>query len=290
MVPGTAAIIIPHYNDLVRLRGCLDLLVPQAATVPEVEIVVVDNCSTDDLDPVKTAFPAVRFISESELGAGPARNRGVAETTSEWLFFIDADCVPAADWLTRAMALAGSADIVGGRVDTFDETPGPKTGPEAFETVWAFHQKHYVENRGFSVTANLLTSRAVFQDVGPFINGLPEDIEWCRRARSKGYDLEYADDLAVAHPTRATWPAIRKKWLRLTSERHQLFGTSPSRRLAWAVRAVLVPAYAALQAPKAFRYPGLTLAERLKALGTLLRVTVMRVVWMLRQSLGLQAA
>lgn len=283
---GTAAVIIPHYNDTARLTRCLDRLVPQLAAHPGVEVVVCDNGSTEDMTAVRAAFPEVRFVAETEKGAGPARNRGVAETDAAHLFFIDADCVPAPGWLDRAVALAGTADIIGGRVDTFDETPAPKSPAEAYETVWAFHQKHYVENRGFSVTANLLTRRAIFLDVGPFMNGLPEDIEWCRRARGKGYRLVYADDLAVSHPTRADWPSLRRKFLRLTMERQRMFGTAPARRLAWALRAILVPGYALVQLPEAFRHPGLTPAERRRALAMLARVTGQRMAWMLAQSLG----
>ena len=53
-----------------------------------------------------------------------------------------------------------------------------------------------------------------------------------------------------------------------------------------ALQFVHVPGYAALQAPAAFRHPDMRLGERLAALGTLARVTGLRMVWMLRQALG----
>ena len=283
-----AAVIIPHYNDLERLGKCLDALAPQVAAVGDrAEVIVADNASPCDLGPVRSAYPWVRFVTETEKGAGPARNRGVAESAAPWLCFLDSDCVPGPDWLATALARAGSADVIGGRVDTFDETPHPRSAAEAFETVYAFHQKHYVENRGFSVTANMLTARSVFEDVGGFRNGYPEDIDWCRRARAKGYVLVYADDLAVAHPTRQDWPAMARKMRRLTAERLTLFGTGPKRRLLWAVRAFLVPGYALVQAPQALRHPGLSARERLSALAMLARITGLRMVWMWRQALGL---
>lgn len=283
-----AAIIIPHYDDLARLGKCLDALAPQVAAAGDaVEAVLADNASPCDLGPVRSAYPWLRVVTETEKGAGPARNRGVAESTASWLCFLDSDCIPEPDWLARALALAGSADVIGGRVDTFDETPPPRSAAEAFETVYAFHQKHYVENRGFSVTANMLTARAVFEDVGGFRNGYPEDIDWCRRARDKGYTLVYAEDLAVAHPTRQDWPAMARKMRRLTAERLMLFGTGPKRRLFWAARAFLVPAYALVQAPQALSHPGLQPRERLAALGMLARITGQRMVWMWRQALGL---
>lgn len=285
----TAAVIIPHYNDLERLGKCLDALAPQVAAAGDaVEVVIADNTSPIDMGPTIAAYPWARFVTEAEKGAGPARNCAVAESSAPWLFFIDADCIPEPDWLANGLALVtqGGADMWGGRVDTFDETPAPKSPTEAFETVFAFHQKHYVENRGFSVTANLIAARHVFETAGGFRNGVPEDIEWCRRARSHGFSLVYANDLAVAHPTRQNWPAMEKKMRRLTSERLGMFGTSPKHRLLWAVRAFLVPGYAAIQAPQALRYPGLSPRDRLGALGVLMRITGVRMVWMWRQALG----
>ncbi|MFW5899467.1 MAG: glycosyltransferase family 2 protein, partial [Jiangellaceae bacterium] len=96
----------------------------------------------------------------------------------------------------RALAGEGAPDAVGGRVEVFheDEGAGPSTGPrtvprtgaQAFEAVFAFENRAYVERKGFSVTANLVTRRAVFEDVGPFRPGLSEDLDWCARARARG--------------------------------------------------------------------------------------------------------
>ena len=88
---------------------------------------------------------------ETEKGAAVARNRGVAETTAPRLFFIDADCIPAPDWLAVGREVAVRADLIGGRVDVFDETPAPRSGAEAFETVFAFNFRKYIEVQGFSV-------------------------------------------------------------------------------------------------------------------------------------------
>ena len=124
------AVIIPHYNDLPRLERCLEALMLN--DIRDTEIVVVDNNSTVSLEGVRAAFPSVRFVTEPEKGAALARNRGVRETTAARLFFIDADCVPARDWLAVGRDIASRADLIGGRVDVFDETPPPRSGAEAF--------------------------------------------------------------------------------------------------------------------------------------------------------------
>lgn len=278
-----AAIIIPHYNDVTRLTRCLEALLPQLSD--RTELVVVDNASTDDLAGVKNSFPAARFVTEPLKGAAAARNRGVVETSAPLIFFIDADCVPEPDWVQNAFAVSDTGDLVGGAVTVFDETPSPRAGAEAFETVFAFNNQGYIENKGFSVTANLLTRRDVFEDVGPLDGSLSEDVEWCQRAVSKGYRLVYADALRVSHPSRSDWTALAKKWRRMTHEGFGVNGTDFKGRLSWAGKALMMPLSAVAHVPKVLRHQGLRDSqERLAALGTLFRLRLQRMIWMLQQA------
>lgn len=277
-----AAIIVPHYNDVDRLRRCLLALRPQLSEATE--LVVVDNGSTEDLAPVREALPELRIVTEPQKGAAQARNRGVTETSAPLLFFIDADCVPEPDWVTSAFAVCGQGDIVGGAVSVFDETPPPRSGAEAFETVFAFDNQHYVEDKGFSVTANLVTRRAVFEATGPFDDSRSEDVDWCRRAKAQGFSLVYAGGLRVAHPSRSDWPALRKKWRRMTHESFGVNGTGPTARLKWALRALAMPLSVLAHTPQILTSSELRSGkERGAALLTLARLRLQRMVWMLTQ-------
>ena len=279
-----AAIIIPHYNDVTRLCRCLTALTPQIG--PGIELVVVDNGSTESLDPLRASWPGLRLVTEAAQGAAHARNRGVAETGAPLLFFLDCDCLPAPDWLQTALAVCGRADVTGGRIEVFDETPPPRTGAQAFEAVFAFDNRAYVTRQGFSVTANLLTRRDVFAATGPFRAGLSEDLDWCRRATARGYRLAYEDGLRVGHPSRGDWPALCRKWRRLTEEGFGVNGTSPRRRLAWAGRALLMPLSILVHLPRVLRHPALRdHGERGRALATLARLRLLRMRWMLAQAL-----
>ena len=289
-----AAIIIPHYNDVVRLARCLRALLPQIG--PEEELVVIDNGSTQDLAPLRAEFPGLRLVVEPRKGAAEARNRGLAETTAPALFFLDCDCVPAPDWLACARRIAGQADVIGGRIEVFDEpVPGsPNTvslvtgrnGAQAFEAVFAFDNRAYVTRKGFSVTANLLTRRAVMQETGPFVAGLSEDLDWCHRARAKGFSLIYADDLRVGHPSRGDWDALARKWHRLTQESFALQPAGLVGRAIWGLRALAMPLSIPVHLPRLWRAPDLTPAERARGALTLTRLRLRRMVWMLAQALG----
>lgn len=280
----TASIIIPHYRDMERLDRCLTGLAPQ---VQGLDVVVVDNGSGLDFSAMKAAHPWARFVTEPEKGAAAARNRGVRETTAETLLFIDADCVPAPDWVAQSLAALPKGDIVSGRVDTFDEGSGQRSGAQAFETVFAFRQKDYIEKLGFAVTANLATTRRVFEAVGDFRVGLSEDKDWCQRAVRAGFTLVYVDAMAVSHPTRSDWPALRKKWLRLTEESFALHLADGGSRTGWALRSVAVLLSAVPHSVKVWTSPKLNGAgERLRGTGTLFRQRIVRAVWMVRQSVG----
>ena len=279
------AVIIPHYNDVVRLTRCLAALAPQLGA--DVEVVVVDNGSSQSLDPARMALPGVRIVHEATKGAAPARNRGVAETKAEVLVFLDSDCLPAPDWLAAARATAArpDGDLFGGRIDVFDETPGPRSGAEAFEAVFAFDWQGYIERKGFTVTANMVTRRTVFTDVGPFINGVSEDLDWCRRATAKGYRLKAAPDLRVGHPSRSDWAALEKKWRRMTREAYELHGSQS--RMTWSLKALAMPLSALVHLPRLLTSSRLSSpGERLRGIATLIHLRVVRMVWMLWQAVG----
>lgn len=281
--------IIPHFNDPERLEKCLRALFSGANEkfLHETEVVVIDNNSPVSLVDTRTSFSQARFIVEMQKGAAAARNRGVQETTAQLLFFLDADCIPSGDWLPMAKRAIqnSSADLIGGRIDTFDETSPPRSGAEAFETVFAFHQKDYVEKKGFSVTANLMTRRDVFERVGGFVVGVSEDLDWCLRARAQGFRLAYSDQVVVSHPTRQDWPALLKKWQRLVSEAFSLNGNGKMARVRWGVTGLFVMFSAIVHAPRMLTDKRLNgTVERMRGLATLFRLRIWRGSRMLKQA------
>jgi glycosyltransferase involved in cell wall biosynthesis len=87
----SASIIIPCYNAEPWLASTLESALAQS--LPEKEIIVVDDGSTDrSLDVAKTyESRGVRVIHQSNRGASAARNRALAEATGDFIQFLDAD-------------------------------------------------------------------------------------------------------------------------------------------------------------------------------------------------------
>jgi glycosyltransferase involved in cell wall biosynthesis len=175
---GTVSVIVPHLDDYDNLDACLTLLGEQSFPSDRTEIIVADNGSSRGLDAVRELVGTRgRVIEVTERGAGPARNAGVRESRGEALAFIDSDCRPDRRWLEEGLAELRSADFVGGRVDVLVENPRRMTAAEAFESVFAFRNEQYVRDRNFTVTASMFVPRFVFDAVGLFENGVPEDID-----------------------------------------------------------------------------------------------------------------
>jgi GT2 family glycosyltransferase len=235
------SIIVPHYNDLQNLRECLKYLAAQTIAPCQYEIVVADNNSACGLLAVRDACEGIaRVVPAPKQGAGEARNAGAAVALGELLAFTDSDCRPERDWLKRGVEALRNADVVGGRMVLGVEDRSRLTPAEAYELVFAFNNKRYMETQGYSVTANMFTRRDVFGKVGPFRVGVSEDRDWGRRATALGFRTKYAADAVVTHPARRQWPDLIRKWRRLTSESYALTCEQSYGRLRWFFRSWLI--------------------------------------------------
>jgi glycosyltransferase involved in cell wall biosynthesis len=97
----SATIVIPAYNAAGTIARTLDsaaaaihACVEEHGLKADIEVVVVDDASTDATAEIVAARSDVRLIrSATNRGAGPARNEGVRQSTGACLFFLDADDV-----------------------------------------------------------------------------------------------------------------------------------------------------------------------------------------------------
>src|SRR5262245_5738645 len=171
MANESVSVVIPHYEDFDNLDRCLSALASQTHN-GRIEILVADNGSPSGEKYLIDAIAGrARWVIVRERGAGPTRNGGVAASRGTMLAFIDSDCVPSPGWLAEGIAALKSFDVAGGKIAVSTADRDQMSPVEAFEMVFAFDNKSYVEKKGFGVTANLFTFRHVFQRVGGFRNG-----------------------------------------------------------------------------------------------------------------------
>jgi GT2 family glycosyltransferase len=95
--PVTVSVIVPTFNRRASLERLLEGLARQTYPVEAIEVVVVDDGSTDGtrewLDAARFPY-RLRPFSQNHGGPAEARNRGVAEATGELLVFLDDDVLP----------------------------------------------------------------------------------------------------------------------------------------------------------------------------------------------------
>src|SRR5215203_3209221 len=110
------SVIIPCYNQGAFLAESVQSALSQ--TYPCVEIVVVNDGSTDDTEAVAARFPEVRCVTQENRGLAGARNRGLAESRGDLLIFLDADdrLLPGAiDTGVRVLSQDSAAAFAAGR-------------------------------------------------------------------------------------------------------------------------------------------------------------------------------
>jgi GT2 family glycosyltransferase len=92
------SVVVVAYNPGYFLRDCVASIY---STQPEVEVVVVDNASTDGaVERVKSEFPAVRVVwNEKNVGFGAGNNLGVAHAKGVFLVFLNPDATVTDGWL-----------------------------------------------------------------------------------------------------------------------------------------------------------------------------------------------
>ncbi len=274
----TVSVIVPHYADLHRLDVCLAALKRQTYPEGALEIIVADNGSPEGVAAVDAVIAQrARLVTVSERGAGPARNGAVSLATGDVLAFIDADCVADPDWVSCGIGGLSRGDVVGGRVDVLVRDESDLSGPEAFERVFAFDFKTYIERKKFTGAGNMFCLRTTFAAVGGFGSGISEDVEWSRRAQSLGYSLVYEPTAAVGHPARATWTELTLKWRRIHRETFALVCRRPGGRWIWLARTLATPLSIAVHLPRVWLTPKLaSTRHRARASLTLARIRIWR--------------
>ena len=116
--PIKVSVIIPVYNSQKFIDDCLQQVLAQS--LQEIEIVCVDDGSTDDSADIiaQTAQrdSRVRLIRRENAGPGPARNAGIAAATGEFVTFLDADDRYSSDDYLRVLyedAVDNGVDVSG---------------------------------------------------------------------------------------------------------------------------------------------------------------------------------
>ncbi|MBI4749065.1 MAG: glycosyltransferase family 2 protein [Acidobacteria bacterium] len=204
--PSLISVVIPVYNGEGYLVEAIQSVLDQA--YQPLEIIVVDDGSTDRSPEVVAGFPQVHLVSQPQAGPGAARNTGILAATGNWLAFLDADDV----WTQHKLRLQLSAfeqdpdlDAVFGHVQQF-------VSPELSDEVKNRLKCPPDPMPGF-LPGTMLIKRESFFRVGLLnpVQKLGDFIDWHSRATDAGLKMLMLNDVVMRRRLHTTNLTLRER-------------------------------------------------------------------------------
>lgn len=226
------SVIIPTYNDWLRLRKCLLALSMQTYPQKRFEVIVINNNPYDSIPENIQSFNYV-FLTEKKVGSYAARNLGISFSKGKILAFTDSDCIPDPRWIELAVnRFYRGIERLAGNVDIFPMSVNPNIA-ELYDMTFGFDQELSAEI-GLSVTANMFATSSLFEKFGKFDSSMFSggDTEWSRRLFSNGISINYAPEVIVKHPARRSLKELFKKRLRVSAKKTMSYDNSKKNQIS----------------------------------------------------------
>lgn len=197
------SVIIPVYNAENSIEKCLKAILEQKETDFDLEIVAVNDGSTDNTAKVLESLTGqIKIISQANQGPAAARNAGAKAANGEVLIFTDSDTVPQPGWVKRiyqtfkeeeVAACAGSYCIAN------PESPLSRIIQSEID----FRYSSYGKSIKFAGTYNLAVAKNLFFEVGGFDESYRqasgEDNDFCYKVVKAGHLIRFVKEAQVAH-------------------------------------------------------------------------------------------
>lgn len=196
------SVIIPTYNGALRIERCLTALKAQSDG-RNVEIIVVNDGSTNNTLEVLSQYADIRVISQPNAGPAAARNRGAREAVGAVILFTDDDCEPAPGWLNAMLAPFSDREVVGtkGIYRTRQKQLIARFVQIEYEDRYRLMARH--QNIDFIDTYSAGFRRGRFLEMNGYDTAFPvacaEDAELSYRMSAKGWKMKFVPTAIVYH-------------------------------------------------------------------------------------------
>jgi GT2 family glycosyltransferase len=209
----SVAVVICAYNAGSTLEECLRHV--SALDYRPLEVIVVDDGSTDDTANVARCFPNVRLVSIAHAGLGAARNVGYRAARSELIAYLDSDAYPSPEWLYY-LALAAAEGGLGGVGGP--NIPPPSDPPGAQRVARASGGPIHVltaDDRAEHIPGcNMAFRRTVLEKIGgfdPIYTSAGDDVDFCWKVLDDGYEIAFHPAAFVWHHRRGSTRAYLRQ-------------------------------------------------------------------------------
>jgi len=209
------SIIIPSFNRSDVLWLCLDAV--KAQTYPHIEVIVVDDCGTEDAAEVAAAMGAKVLRTEVNGGPTPARNLGAEHATGEILFFLDADIALDPDAVENAVRMVQAEPAIGALGGILrPESLVSQSFAAQYRALQMYRWWMPAHRPTLELHAAVLAVPAkVFAEIGPFDPRLRETVSADYRSRvTPYYDVKLTDTVRGCKDHDATVRTILRKVFR----------------------------------------------------------------------------
>ena len=222
--PLNISIIVPVYNGSKFLPQCLDAIF--ASTFDPIEVIVVDDCSTDDSAEVSRKKGARVMSMARNSGPAAARNLAAQSAIGEILLFVDADVVIKPDTLTQVAARFREQPEISALFGSYDDEPAEQNFLSQYKNLQHHFVHQYSNTEASTFWAGLgAVRRDIFNKLGGFdckkfqVPSI-EDIEFGLRVVNAGHRILLDRDIQGKH---------LKKWGMVSHLRTEIF----CRALPW---------------------------------------------------------
>lgn len=186
--------IIPVLNGEKYISKCLDSILNEK--LPEDEIIVVDNGSTDNTLKLIYQYKEVTILQYPQVTISTLRNRGAEHAKGDLLAFIDSDCILCFGWRTAVanVFMDEGVHAAGSSVVSSDNSTWVER---------ALQSERFVTKRKMNYinSGNFIIRKSIFEDVGGFDESLitDEDYDIGARINTKGYNIYNEPNIMVIH-------------------------------------------------------------------------------------------
>ncbi len=203
----SVTVAIPVLNGAETIGDTLHSLLSQVGAPAELEVIVVDNGSTDGTPELVGEFP-VSLLRCATPGASAARNVGLKVARGELFVCLDADTLPTRTWLRELLRPFADPAVVlvSGRTLSFR----PETGSERYiEQAGLFRPENSVQNPElpFVIGCNLAVRRDAARAIGGWAESMlrAEDIDFSTRLLARFHSpIHYTANALLFHRNRRT--------------------------------------------------------------------------------------
>jgi glycosyltransferase involved in cell wall biosynthesis len=195
--PSCLSIIIPAFNEENYINRCLEAIKKMNNENMDLEIIVVDNGSTDKTVEISQSYGA-KVLIKREGTIASLRNYGAKNSKGDLISFLDADCIVSEDWLSKALVYVRDKEriVIGFRLSI-------PTNSNWVAQSWdlLFSKRDTTSEVDWLPTGNIIMAREAFMVVNGFDETLEsnEDYDFCFRLRNKGHEIISCADTSVIH-------------------------------------------------------------------------------------------